>query len=149
MSSKINYSRIIHTKTLYPKRDELSLLSIDKNNIHSELPNVSKTIEVFNMEIEWRKMWNLEDSITRTNTNHKLFILLQDNEPLGHVWFNDGFLYNAFVSCERKDGDSTWFIEESIFEMNRKFLVKKITLKVDKWNKRAIRFWEKLNFIKE
>ena len=38
-------------------------------------------------------MWNLEDSITRTNTNHKLFILLEDNQPLNCVWFNDGFLY--------------------------------------------------------
>ena len=32
----------IHTKTLYPKRDELSLLSIDKNNIHSETSNEQK-----------------------------------------------------------------------------------------------------------
>ena len=57
---------------------------------------------MFNMEIEWRKMWNLEDSITRTNTNHKLFILLEDNQPLGHVWFNDGFLYKHLFHVKEK-----------------------------------------------
>ena len=40
------------------------------------------------------------------------------------------FCITAFVSCERKDGDSVWFIEESIFEMNRKYLVKKLLLKL-------------------
>ncbi len=145
MSSKINYTRNIHTKTPYPKRDKISLLPIDKTNIHSELDNVSKTIGKFNGEIEWRKMWTLEEAITRTETNHKLFILLEDNEPIGHVWFDGGFLYNAFVSKERTNGDSVWFIEECIFTIKEK----KISLVVDKWNKRAIRFWEKLHFKKD
>jgi hypothetical protein len=148
-SNKLSYFRNINKKTSYLKREELTLLFIDKNNIYENLTHVQNTINKFNQEIEWRNMWTREQSITRTNTNHKLFILLEGNNPLGHVWFNRNFLYNAFVSQERQDGDSMWFIEECIFEMNNKFLIQEVNLKVDSWNKRAIRFWEKLNFIKE
>ena len=49
---------------------------------------------------------------------------------------------------KEKDGDSVWFIEESIFEMNRKYLVKKLLLKLMSGIK-EIRFWEKIKLIKE
>ena len=149
MSFKINYSRDIHDKNTYPKREELSLLYIDKNNIWDNLSYVSKTIQKFNEEISWDDMWTVENADTRTNINHRLFILLENNEPIGHVWFDGGLLYNAFVSKERQDGDSVWFIEESITKLSGYIGTKQITLCVDDWNKRAIRFWEKLNFIKE
>ena len=32
----------------------------------------------------------------------QLFILLEDNQPLGHVWFNDGFLYNNLFHVKEK-----------------------------------------------
>jgi hypothetical protein len=93
-------------------------------------------------------MWNLDDANIRLTNGEVLYILLDGKTPIGHVWYDLYYLYNAFVSEKREDGDSVWFIQETMWDMKKDYDLTYIKLYVDDWNERAIRFWKKLNFIK-
>ena len=94
-------------------------------------------------------MWDINEAENRLTNGEVLYILLDGKTPIGHVWYDLYYLYNAFVSEKRENGDSIWFIQETMWDMKENYDLTYIKLYVDDWNKRAIRFWKKLNFIKE
>ena len=148
MSYKIYFRHNLEVKIKSNQRDSISFIQITNFNFLENQNIISKTIETFNSEIEWDKMWNLDDANVRLNNGEVLYILLDGKTPIGHVWYDLYYLYNAFVSEKREDGDSVWFIQETMWDMKKKYNLTYIKLYVDDWNKRAIRFWKKLNFIK-
>ena len=148
MSYKIYFRHNLEVKIKSNQRDSISFIQITNFNFSENQNIISKTIETFNSEIEWDKMWNLDDANVRLNNGEVLYILLDGKTPIGHVWYDLYYLYNAFVSEKREDGDSVWFIQETMWDMKKKYNLTYIKLYVDDWNKRAIRFWKKLNFIK-
>lgn len=149
MSFKIYYTHLLQHKQSFSKRLELSLLKINKKNFTANKDYIQTSIDTFNSEIEWESMWDLDDAEIRLLNKETLFILLDNNTPIGHVWYDQYYLYNAFVSKERCDGDSTWFIQETMWNMKDSHNLSYIKLYVDSWNNRAIKFWEKLGFIKQ
>jgi len=148
MSFKIYYTHNLQTKIPSTKRDELLLLKINKSNFQENISLIEKSIDLFNSEISWEDMWDIQDADIRTTQNQILYLLLENQQPIGHVWYDSYYLYNAYVSKNRKDGDSTWFIQESMWDMKDSNKLTYIKLYVDSWNERAIKFWEKLGFIK-
>lgn len=149
MSFKIYYTHLLQHKQSFSKRLELSLLKINKNNFTANKDYIQASIDTFNSEIEWESMWDLDDAEIRLLNKETLFILLDVDTPIGHVWYDQYYLYNAFVSKERCDGDSPWFIQETMWDMKDSHNLSYIKLYVDSWNNRAIKFWEKLGFIKQ
>jgi len=148
MSFKIYYTHNLQTKLPSTKRDELLLLKINKSNFEESVPLIEKSIDLFNSEISWEDMWDVHDADVRVSQNQILYLLLENQQPIGHVWYDSYYLYNAYVSKDREDGDSVWFIQETMWDMKNTTNIKYIKLYVDSWNERAIRFWEKLEFIK-
>lgn len=127
------------------KIDNLHIIEIDSHNLNDYSNLVKLEIEKFNSEIQWHSMWTFEECQTRLFKNHKLFIFLKNNLPLGHVWYDTNYLYNAYVSKERINGESVWFISETIktiFKEN----ISTIILHTEDWNIRAKKFWEKIGF---
>ena len=149
MSYKIYFRHNLEVKIKSNKRDSISFIQITNLNFLENQNIISKTIETFNSEIEWDKMWNLDDANIRLTNGEVLYILLDGKTPIGHVWYDLYYLYNAFVSEKRENGDSIWFIQETMWDMKENYDLTYIKLYVDDWNERAIRFWKKLNFIKE
>ena len=149
MSYKIYFRHNLEVKIKSNQRDSISFIQITNLNFLENQNIISKTIETFNSEIEWDKMWNLDDANIRLTNGEVLYILLDGKTPIGHVWYDLYYLYNAFVSEKREDGDSVWFIQETMWDMKENYDLTYIKLYVDDWNERAIRFWKKLNFIKE
>ena len=149
MSYKIYFRHNLEVKIKSNKRDSISFIQITNLNFLENQNIISKTVETFNSEIEWDKMWNLDDANIRLTNGEVLYILLDGKTPIGHVWYDLYYLYNAFVSEKREDGDSVWFIQETMWDMKENYDLTYIKLYVDDWNERAIRFWKKLNFIKE
>ena len=149
MSYKIYFRHNLEVKIKSNKRDFISFIQITNLNFLENQNIISKTIETFNSEIEWDKMWNLGDANIRLTNGEVLYILLDGKTPIGHVWYDLYYLYNAFVSEKRENGDSIWFIQETMWDMKENYDLTYIKLYVDDWNERAIRFWKKLNFIKE
>jgi|TARA_B100001094_G_scaffold170796_1_gene165180 hypothetical protein len=148
MSYKIHFRHNLEVKIKSNQRDSISFIQITNLNFLENQNIISKTIETFNSEIEWDKMWNLDDANIRLTNGEVLYILLDGKTPIGHVWYDLYYLYNAFVSEKREDGDSVWFIQETMWDMKKDYDLTYIKLYVDDWNERAIRFWKKLNFIK-
>ena len=94
-------------------------------------------------------MWDINEAENRLNSGEVLYLLLDGKTPIGHVWYDLYYLYNAFVSEKRENGDSIWFIQETMWDMKENYDLTYIKLYVDDWNERAISFWKKLNFIKD
>lgn len=147
MSFKIYYTHSLHTKLPSIKRDGITFLKINKTNFKEHQPLIQHSIDLFNSEITWEEMWDVEDANIRTHQNQILYLLLENDIPLGHVWYESYYLYNAFVSAKRQDGDSIWFMQETMWDMAQSNNLNKIQLYVDSWNTKAIKFWEKLGFV--
>jgi hypothetical protein len=148
MSFEIYYNHVLESKISFQKREELSIVKISKQNFKSNNHLIQKSIDTFHSEIKWEEMWDLYECEIRLNQNQILYLLLEDNNPIGHVWYEGNYLHNAFVSKQRYDGDSTWFIQETMWDIKNTLNVKSIKLCSDYWNIRAQKFWEKLGYEK-
>lgn len=149
MSYKIYFKKTLDVKINSNQREPLSFLKITNRNFSETIKLIQKSITIFNSEIEWDEMWDINEAENRLNNGEVLYLLLDGKTPIGHVWYDLYYLYNAFVSEKRENGDSIWFIQETMWDMKENYDLTYIKLYVDDWNKRAIQFWKKLNFIKE
>ena len=149
MSYKIYFKKTLDVKINSNQREPLSFLKITNRNFSETIKLIQKSITIFNSEIEWDEMWDINEAENWLNSGEVLYLLLDDKTPIGHVWYDLYYLYNAFVSEKRENGDSIWFIQETMWDMKENYDLTYIKLYVDDWNKRAIQFWKKLNFIKE
>lgn len=121
------------------------ILLVNFLNHEKYLVLIDKTIKKFNSEITWDEMWDLNQAKKRLMNNHVLYLLVRGDDVIGHVWYYGGFLYNAFVSKQRINGESQWFIQETMKDrFNNGYL--NISLYTEKWNIRAIKFWLKIGF---
>jgi len=121
------------------------VVKIDLHNFNIYKDIIESSILKFNSEIEWDGMWDIQEAHERLLRKNTLYLFLKDNSPIGHVWYIGEYLFNAFVSRDREDGESQWFIQQTIHDIFKNGYTT-ITLYTEEWNKRAIGFWEKLGF---
>jgi hypothetical protein len=148
MSYNIFYNHLLESKISFEKREELSILKISKNNFKLNRGLIKESIDTFHSEIKWEEMWDLYDCEIRLLQNQILYLLLENIKPIGHVWYEGNYLYNAFVSKQRYNGDSPWFIQETMWDMKENSNITSIKLYTDSWNIRAQQFWKKLGYEK-
>jgi hypothetical protein len=141
-------SSIVDLQIILKNGDDLSIMKFEYNNQNQFQDVIQQCINLFNSEIEWNDMWNINQSKLRFENGHILYVLIKNNFPLGYVWVDETYLYNTFVSKLREDGDSHWFLQNVIIE-RFKDGVQFIELYTEEWNKRSIRFWEKIGFKRE
>jgi hypothetical protein len=123
----------------------LNILKIQLHNFSDNTDKIQYSIDKFNTQIEWNNMWDLNESYERLSRNNTLYLLLKNDLPIGHVWYIGEYLYNAFVSNERVDGESQWFIQQTMLDRNKSGY-NTITLYTEKYNLRASSFWKKLGY---
>jgi len=104
---------------------------------------IQHCIDLFNSEIQWAGMFDLETAVERFSNGNRMFILLDGTKVLGHVWFDKGYLYNLFVSQNRAKGDS-----EDFCHYTCNLIEQEISLYSVKDNIRAQKFFEKVGFTK-
>lgn len=110
---------------------------------------ILKEIKHFNDEIKWGGMFDLTEAIRRLNVGMSLYVLFHDNNPVGHVWFEDRkdykFLFNLFVrnKVDNKCWSGTNFISHVIECFER---YKEIRCEVDEWNVKSLRLFKTLGF---
>ena len=103
---------------------------------------IQASIDSFNNNIVWTEMWDLEDAESRLNEGHVLFIGVDKEGPLAHVWFDKDYLYNMYVNPRRPDGYGVNFLKFCL-----QFIAyPKISVYCDDWNVRAQKFFEKIGF---
>lgn len=141
MSNKIWYT--FPNNKPYPILD--NVIKVDDSNSSKYITEIKQSIDLFNSNIEWEDMWDLEQAGKRFSQGSILFLLRDNKGALGHVWFENDYLYNLFVSPTAIKGESQRFIEYCISEIKEET----IHCYCDSWNIRAQKFFERVGFKKD
>lgn len=104
---------------------------------------IQECINLFNSEITWTGMFNLQDAANRLEKQHRMFSLFENDTLLGYCWVDGDYLYNFFVSQKRIKGDSQDFCNYVC-----KLVDKVIRLYVVAPNTRGQKFFEGVGFMK-
>jgi hypothetical protein len=123
-----------------PYGDLEGVTKVTKSNFPQFINQIEESIIAFSREVEWDNMWDIKETKNRFNSNQVLFLLRDETGALGHVWFDEDYLYNMFVSDRREAGVSVKFILHCFNYIP----YKDIRLYCDKWNKKAQKFFEKV-----
>jgi hypothetical protein len=123
-----------------PYGDIDGVTRVTKSNLPQFINQIQESIEAFKREVEWDKMWGVEEAKKRLLNNEVLFLLRDNKGALGHVWFQEDYLYNMFVSERRVTGTSMRFILHCFNYVP----YKNIKLYCDKWNYKAQKFFKKV-----
>ena len=126
-------------------RNGIRYHKVTKKNFIQYSLTINQCIELFKSQCNWDEMWNYTDAKKRLNDNHILYIMTENEMVLGYVWYNNGYLYNTFVSKTRTNGDSQNFINYTLNELKTEY--EKITLYCDDWNIKAQKFFKGIGFI--
>lgn len=139
------YNNFTNFESIHINSNNLSISKIQLYNFSDFTDKIQLSIDKFNSQIEWDNMWDLNEAYERLSRNNTLYLLLKNDLPIGHVWYIGEYLYNAFVSNERVNGESQWFIQQTM--LDRHMLgYDTITLYTETWNERANSFWKKLGY---
>ena len=139
------YSNFTNFQRININSNNLSITKIQLYNFSDFTDKIQLSIDKFNSQIEWDNMWDLNEAYERLSRNNTLYLLLKNDLPIGHVWYIGEYLYNAFVSNERVNGESQWFIQQTMLDRNTSGY-NTITLYTETWNERANSFWKKLGY---
>ena len=139
--NRVNY-KILNTKDY---EHIPGLLWVQPQTICSLENTIQTSIDNFNNNVEWEDMWTLEQAYERLEKGHDLFLGVTEDGPMAHVWFENDYLYNAFVDPRRVKGYGVRFIQACLNFMEYDY----IRLYCDDWNIRAQKFFEKVGFLKE
>ena len=139
------YNNFTNFESIHINSNNLSISKIQLYNFSDFTDKIQLSIDKFNSQIEWDNMWDLNDAYERLSRNNTLYLLLKNDLPIGHVWYIGEYLYNAFVSNERVNGESQWFIQQTMLDRNTSGY-NTITLYTETWNERANSFWKKLGY---
>lgn len=125
---------------------------VTNKNFKELIPHIEKCIKLFNDEIVWSGMFDINQAEQRIKDGKELYIGLIENEIFGYTWFEDykdgKKIFNVFVRNNQKDRkySGSEFISQIIkeFQPNRT-----IYAEVDEWNIKSIGMFKKLGFIYE
>ena len=135
-----------------PLGTEYEVVKVDCNNFESNKQYILKSIDNFNLEIEWNSMFTLEEANNRVLSNMRMYVGLVDSKIFGHVWFKDykdgSYLFNLFVKNKGKTENytGTEFTSDIIKRFEKKYPV---YADVDEWNEKSIKLFKRLGFKSE
>ena len=124
------------------KGKDVDILEINKHNYFKYESLIQKCIDLFNSEHKWDEMWDIIDAELRLEKGEIMYIFIPNNTPLGYVWFDKNYLYNAFMHSSREEGSTVNFLGACCHKNKEKG----IRLFTDDWNIRAQKVWKKLGF---
>jgi hypothetical protein len=127
------------------------IVKIDQSNFESNKQYVTGSINNFNSEIKWDKMFTLEEASSRVSNNMRMYIGIIDLKIFGHVWFRDykdgSYLFNLYVKNKAKTENytGTKFTSDIINRFENEY---PIYADVDEWNEKSIKLFSRLGFKK-
>lgn len=140
MENRLNY--IVPNEQNYPTLPNLIFIQADV--FKSVKETIQASIDCFNNSVVWTEMWDIEDAESRLKKGHMLFIGVDKEGPLAHVWFDENYLYNLYVNPRRPEGYGKKFIKACLNFVP----FHTVSLCTDSWNIRAQKLFEKVGFTK-
>ena len=90
------------------------------------------------------EQFKVSEAEERLKIGDVLWIGVDKEGPLAHVWFKDNYLYNMYVDPRRPDNYAVRFVQFCIQFIDSK----EIILYCDEWNIAAQKMFEKVGFEK-
>jgi len=107
------------------------------------------TIDEFEVELNWKDMWSVEDAKQRLKDGWYFNILEIDNKIVGWVWFDilESELCNLYV---HKDYRNTGYGEQLIYSITNLVNKERVDIysMIDGWNIKSINVFKKCNWEK-
>ena len=110
---------------------------------------IQKCIDLFNSEIEWDKMFNVEDALNRIKRGERMFGGYKKDELFCYCWIkennkDDYYLYNVFSkkpTSLRKLG-----VIDLLYLVIKTYTSGKIRVEIDEWNTQSQKVAKALGF---
>jgi hypothetical protein len=136
--------------TLIPLNKEVPFLEINELNFKDSTLIIQQAIDLFNSELTWNDMFNVEISRDRISMGHRMFIGIENNKVYGYFWvdFIDDsyYFYNVFTT---KNFTRFGYTGRHLLSTVIKGVLfdKPCFCKIDEWNKKSINLFKKMGFI--
>lgn len=137
-------------------------LELNKENLpHRDLPKglkvsetrdpyiIHKCIELFNEDLEWDGMFNVFDALRRIDYGERMFVGSFNGVIFGHCWVDKTetdkfYIYNVF--SKKTDTPRKYGATDMLHYVIKTHTIGTIWAKVDEWNTKSIKVFEKLGF---
>jgi len=127
-----------------------NIIQINKDNYDQYISLINKTIQNFNDEVQWSKMFDFKKAVERFSEGMIMYIGIMNNHPFGHLWIEEieskFKIFNVFVrnNVEIKNYNGQEFVSDII---DRFYKDKIIFAEIDEWNTKSIKMFLKLGFV--
>jgi hypothetical protein len=133
----LNHSQLVERKTN---------ISIKEIKAKAE---IQKCIDLFNSEIKWDGMFNVEQALHRIERGEKMFVGYKNEDIFCYCWIkenhkDDYYIYNVFSKKPkslRKIG-----VIDLLYLVIKNYTTGKIRAEIDDWNTQSQRVFERLGF---
>jgi hypothetical protein len=105
---------------------------------------IEHCIEMFNNEINWDGMFNIDEAQNRILNGHKFFVAYYEKNIYGYCWLNDNTIYNVF--SKQHTGKRNYGATDMIYVVIKNHTDGPIKSFVDEWNVKSINVFKKLGF---
>jgi hypothetical protein len=136
---------------------KLNYEDLIQHNIHPdfkivEIPDINiikKCINLFNSEIEWNGMFDIQEALNRIKRGERMFVGYKNEDIFCYCWIRkdneqEYYLYNVFSKKPkslRKIG-----VIDLLYSVIKYHTIGKIIGEVDEWNTQSKKVTEKLGF---
>ena len=133
----LNHSELIERKT------DISIKQI------TEQIEIQKCIDLFNSEIQWNDMFDVQKALDRIERGEKMFVVYKNEDIFCYCWIRQDneqeyYLYNVFSKKPeslRKIG-----VIDLLYLVIKNHTTGKIKVEIDKWNIQSQRVAKRLGF---
>jgi hypothetical protein len=105
---------------------------------------IKHCIKMFNDEISWDMMFNLDEAQDRILNGHKFFVAYYKNEIYGYCWLDDNIIYNVF--SKQQTDKRNYGATDMIYLIIKNHINGPVKSFVDEWNEKSIHVFKKLGF---
>ena len=133
----LNHSQLVERKT------NISIKQI------TEQIEIQKCIDLFNSEIKWDEMFDIQKALDRIERGEKMFVGYKNEDIFCYCWIkenhkDDYYIYNVFSKKPkslRKIG-----VIDLLYLVIKNYTTGKIRAEIDDWNTQSQRVFERLGF---
>jgi hypothetical protein len=105
---------------------------------------IKHCIKMFNNELNWDLMFNLDDAQDRILNGHKFFVAYHEKNIYGYCWLDDDVIYNVF--SKQHVGERNYGATDMLYLVIKNHTNGPVKSFVDEWNKKSINVFKKLGF---
>jgi len=110
---------------------------------------IALCVNLFNRDLEWDGMFDVFDALRRIEDGQRMFVARIDDKIFGHCWVEsktnqEYYIYNVF--SEKTKGHRVYGATNMLYHVIKTHTNGVVKARVDEWNKKSIRMFEKLGF---